>query len=89
METLVVKHEENVGRRRMCVANGEAEGTRSVKRQRRDTTVAALSNSDDNNPSDQNQQQLQQQQVDQTSSNATTVKRSSRFRGVSRSKLRN
>ena len=89
METMVVKNEENVGRRRMCVANGEAERTRSVKRRRRDTTVAALSNSDDNNQSDQNQQQLPQQQVDQTSSNATTVKRSSRFRGVSRSKLRN
>nr|POF11189.1 isoform 2 of ethylene-responsive transcription factor wri1 [Quercus suber] len=84
METMVLKNEENVGRQRMCVANGEAEGTRSVKRRRRDTTVAALSNSDDNNQSDQNQQQLPQQQVDQTSSNATTVKRSSRFRGVSR-----
>ena len=53
METMVVKNEENVGRLRMCVANGEAEGTRSVKRRarrRRDTTVAvaALSNSDDN-----------------------------------------
>ena len=47
METMVVKNEENVGRWRMCVANGEAEGTRSVKRRRRDTTVAALSNSDD------------------------------------------
>ncbi|KAK7852168.1 ethylene-responsive transcription factor wri1 [Quercus suber] len=84
METMVLKNEENVGRQRMCVANGEAEGTRSVKRRRRDTTVAALSNGDDNNQSDQNQQQLPQQQVDQTSSNATTVKRSSRFRGVSR-----
>lgn len=31
METMVVKNEENVGRWRMCVANGEAEGTRSVK----------------------------------------------------------
>ncbi|XP_030948026.1 AP2-like ethylene-responsive transcription factor At1g79700 [Quercus lobata] len=67
---MVVKNEENVGRLRMCVANGEAEGTRSVKRRRRDTTVAALSNSDDNyNKSDQKQQQLPQ---------------SSRFRGVSR-----
>ena len=52
METTVMKNEENVGRRRMCVANGEAERTRSVKRRRRDTTVAALSNSDDNNKSD-------------------------------------
>ena len=89
METMMVKNEESVGRQRMRVTNGEAEGTRSVKRRRRDKTVAALSNSDDNNQSDQNQQQLPQQQVDQTSSNATTVKRSSRFRGVSRSKLRN
>ena len=52
METMLVKNEENVGRRHMCVANGEAEGTRSVKRRRRDTTVAALSNSNDNNKSD-------------------------------------
>ena len=48
METMMVKNEENVGRQRMRVTNGEAEGTRSVKRRRRDKTVAALSNSDDN-----------------------------------------
>ncbi|KAK7852169.1 hypothetical protein CFP56_040107 [Quercus suber] len=76
METMVLKNEENVGRQRMCVANGEAEGTRSVKRHGEEIQL------DDNNQSDQNQQQLPQQQVDQTSSNATTVKRSSRFRGV-------
>ncbi|KAK6928286.1 AP2/ERF domain, partial [Dillenia turbinata] len=60
---------------------GETFVTRSVKRRRRDTTAVVPSS---NNHLSQEQKQMQlPNQVDQTSP-ATTVKRSSRFRGVSR-----
>ncbi|KAF5479204.1 hypothetical protein F2P56_000048 [Juglans regia] len=84
METILkVKNEENGRRRSMsCAADvDQAQAARCVKRRRRDPTAVALG-SDDNNQSQQ-QQQFPQQQTDQTST-ATTVKRSSKFRGVSR-----
>lgn len=57
-------------RRMMCMAEG-----RSIKRRRRDTNPATHSCN--------NVPQVQQEQAD-TSCTPTTVKRSSRFRGVSR-----
>uniref|UniRef100_B9IJT7 AP2/ERF domain-containing protein n=1 Tax=Populus trichocarpa TaxID=3694 RepID=B9IJT7_POPTR len=75
---MMIKNEENPGRRRGCIADSEAQVARCVKRRRRDPAIVALG-SDDN----QSQQQMPQKQTDQTSA-ATTVKRSSRFRGVSR-----
>lgn len=75
---MMIKNEENPGRRRGCIADNEAQVARYVKRRRRDPAIVALG-SDDN----QSQQQMPQKQTDQTSA-ATTVKRSSRFRGVSR-----
>lgn len=85
MKTMGVKNEEKVGRRRM--------GVNAKRRPRRDTSVVAISSivDDIDNQSDQHQQQLPQQEVlDQTSSTtATTVKRSSRYRGVSRSRKYN
>ncbi|XP_021808786.1 AP2-like ethylene-responsive transcription factor At1g79700 [Prunus avium] len=77
MELMVVKNEENPGRRRLSTADRETEATRSVKRRRRDPPAVAVSC--DNN---QSEQQLPQKPADPTS--ATTMKRSSRFRGVSR-----
>ncbi|PQQ06755.1 AP2-like ethylene-responsive transcription factor [Prunus yedoensis var. nudiflora] len=77
MELMMVKKEENPGRRRLSTADRETEATRSVKRRRRDPPAVAVSC--DNN---QSEQQLPQKPADPTS--ATTMKRSSRFRGVSR-----
>ncbi|KAH0973740.1 hypothetical protein GBA52_025896 [Prunus armeniaca] len=77
MELMMVKNEENPGRRRLSTADRETEATRSVKRRRRDPPAVAVSC--DNN---QSEQQLPQKPADPTS--ATTMKRSSRFRGVSR-----
>ncbi|XP_062153361.1 AP2-like ethylene-responsive transcription factor At1g79700 [Alnus glutinosa] len=80
METMRVKNEVNPRRRSKCVADGEAQATRCVKRRRRDpAAVARLSDDTQSQP----QQQFPQQQMDQTST-ASTVKRSSKFRGVSR-----
>lgn len=85
MEFMVVKNEENqpaAGRRRISVADGEVKAVRCVKRRRRDPAAAleaAVLSCGDNNQSSQ-----QQQQADQTSPATTTVKRSSKFRGVSR-----
>lgn len=73
MATMLVKKEEKPGRRRLSMADGEALEARCVKRRRRDSAAIALSC----NP------QQQQQVLDQASM-PTTVKRSSRFRGVSR-----
>ncbi|KAG6659366.1 hypothetical protein CIPAW_03G029500 [Carya illinoinensis] len=65
-----------------CAADvDQAQAARCVKRRRRDIPTAVAPGSDDNNHS-RHQQQFQQQ-TDQTST-ATTVKRSSKFRGVSR-----
>ncbi|KAJ7970954.1 AP2-like ethylene-responsive transcription factor [Quillaja saponaria] len=77
MAMRMAKNEESMARRKDCVADDDTQGTRCVKRRRRDPAAVA-SNSDGN----QNQKQLAQQ-VDQNST-ANTVKRSSRFRGVSR-----
>nr|QNI23755.1 AP2/ERF transcription factor [Camptotheca acuminata] len=78
MAMVTIKNEENSARRRMCLVDGEAAEARCVKRRRRDTTATVLGG--DNQ---QIQQQQPHQQVDQTSV-PTTVKRSSRFRGVSK-----
>ncbi|GAY61907.1 hypothetical protein CUMW_213630 [Citrus unshiu] len=77
MEMMMVKQEETQGRRRaLVVVDGEVQSARCVKRRRRDPAVTSLG-CDDN--------QSQQQQNDHISgAAATTVKRSSRFRGVSR-----
>lgn len=75
----MVKSEENTGRRRMRTADGST-ASRCVKRRRRDSPlIAAVSiNSDD---TEQKQPQVNGAALVAT---ATTVKRSSRFRGVSR-----
>lgn len=72
---MMVKNEQNLGRRRVCSTEGDIQAVRCVKRRRRDPAVVTLGAEDN---------QTQQHQTDQTSA-ATTVKRSSRFRGVSRS----
>ncbi|KAA8530326.1 hypothetical protein F0562_005035 [Nyssa sinensis] len=78
MATITVKNEEKRGKRRVCMVDGEAAEARCVKRRRRDSTAAVLGC--DNQ---QIQHQQPHQQVDQTSV-PNTVKRSSRFRGVSK-----
>ena len=78
MEMMIVKDEQYQGRRRMCPADGEVQAVRCVKRRRRDPASFAVG-------CHYNQGQQPQQQNDQTTV-ATTVKRSSRFRGVSRCK---
>ncbi|KAM1357999.1 hypothetical protein EV1_044677 [Malus domestica] len=77
MELMMVKNEENPGRRRLSAADREVQAARCVKRRRRDPPAVAVSS--DNN---QSELQLPQKPADQTP--ATTMKRSSRFRGVSR-----
>ncbi|KAL9677597.1 hypothetical protein QQ045_005830 [Rhodiola kirilowii] len=80
MEMSMVKREENTGRRRMRVVDGNT-ATRCVKRRRRDPPlVAAVSITSE-------EADLKQLLVDGGAvpvATATTVKRSSRFRGVSR-----
>ncbi|XWS40844.1 hypothetical protein CRYUN_Cryun17cG0030900 [Craigia yunnanensis] len=76
MEMMMVKDEQYLGRRRMCSADGEVQAARSVERRQRDPASVALGCGD-------NQGQQPQQQNDQTNA-AATVKRSSKFRGVSR-----
>ncbi|XP_031287315.1 AP2-like ethylene-responsive transcription factor At1g16060 [Pistacia vera] len=69
MEMVMVKSEGNQVRRRAYMpAESEVQATRCVKRRRRDHVVAASRGCDDQ----------------QTGTTATTVKRSSKFRGVSR-----
>ncbi|KAB2053260.1 hypothetical protein ES319_A12G175600v1 [Gossypium barbadense] len=75
MEIVTAKSEFSPGRTRLCTAEDNAIDTNYIKRRRRDHSNSALGLS--------NQQQRHQQlQGDQPT--ATTVKRSSRFRGVSR-----
>ncbi|KAL0424335.1 UNVERIFIED_CONTAM: Ethylene-responsive transcription factor WRI1 [Sesamum radiatum] len=69
----VIKVEDSTIRRRGCMVDSKATEARLVKRRRRETVAAALG--DD--------QPLQQQESNAIST-PTTVKRSSRFRGVSR-----
>ncbi|XP_030531086.2 AP2-like ethylene-responsive transcription factor At1g16060 [Rhodamnia argentea] len=79
MEMLMVKTEETAGQRRAYVAaDGQAPRPCCVKRRRRDPASSVLLRR-----SDEAGQGHQPQQADQASS-AATVKRSSRFRGVSR-----
>lgn len=78
MEMTRVKSEESLGRRRICMTDAEVQTARCVKRRRRDLSVVTLSSDDQSQ-----QQPLPNQQHEQASA-ATTVKRSSRFRGVSR-----
>uniref|UniRef100_A0A2C9UVG6 AP2/ERF domain-containing protein n=1 Tax=Manihot esculenta TaxID=3983 RepID=A0A2C9UVG6_MANES len=74
---VMVKNEENHGRRRICMVEGASQATHHVKRRRRDPSAVAPVGDETQS------QQLQQQQTDQASA-TTAVKRSSRFRGVSR-----
>ena len=80
MERMMVKSEENIENRYMCLAESQVQAVRGVKRRRREPAAVTVRTDEDLS---QHQQQ-QQQQTDKTS--ATTVKRSSRFRGVSRSR---
>ncbi|XVF60466.1 hypothetical protein PTKIN_Ptkin08bG0049200 [Pterospermum kingtungense] len=75
MEMMMVKDEQFLGRRRMCSVDTEVQAVRPVKRRRRDPASVAFG-------CDGNQGQQQNDQTNAAS--ATTVKRSSRFRGVSR-----
>ncbi|XP_022983797.1 AP2-like ethylene-responsive transcription factor At1g16060 [Cucurbita maxima] len=68
---LVLKNEENL---RICWTGGQAQAIRRVKRRRREPASAATDQT--------NKQQCVKQQSDQAPT--TTMKRSSRFRGVSR-----
>lgn len=72
MEFASVKSESSLESHRMLIIEGEANTSKVLKRKRRDSTVAALR---------VNGQELQPQGDQLTT---TTVKRSSRFRGVSR-----
>jgi len=77
----------SLGRRRLCMIEEErraGETGKCIKRRRRDPSTFALSC----NINDQQSDQQQQQSLgDRTAAVATTVKRSSRFRGVSRFNL--
>ncbi|XAR65157.1 hypothetical protein NMG60_11009167 [Bertholletia excelsa] len=73
-----VKSQESSARRRPCEVDGDAPVTKCVKRRRREPSTVSLGCRDQGK-----EQQPQPQQVDH-SPIATTVKRSSRFRGVSR-----
>ncbi|MBA0718241.1 hypothetical protein Golax_005996 [Gossypium laxum] len=75
MEIVTAKSQFSPGRTRLCTAEDNAIDTKCIKRRRRDHSNSALGLSNQ-------QQQHQQLQGDQPT--ATTVKRSSRFRGVSR-----
>ncbi|CAI9109633.1 OLC1v1009492C1 [Oldenlandia corymbosa var. corymbosa] len=82
----MIKSEENPGKRRVCMLDGEALDGKPVKRRRRDQnqngTNAEVSSHQI--PGQRLQVREQMEQADQPSSAPTTVKRSSRFRGVSR-----
>ncbi|PIN16332.1 hypothetical protein CDL12_11016 [Handroanthus impetiginosus] len=73
MAMAVIKSEEHLKKSQICMTDGEAPPARAVKRRRREATDSILGNT----------QHLQQQEKSPTST-PTTVKRSSRFRGVSR-----
>ena len=81
MEMVTVKSELSPGRRRLCMAEGDTIETKCIKRHRRDPSTGALGCNNQ-----QGEQQQKQLQGDQPT--ATTVKRSSRFRGVSRFYMR-
>ncbi|XP_048434916.1 ethylene-responsive transcription factor WRI1-like [Pyrus x bretschneideri] len=77
MELTMVKNEENPGRRHLCAEDPEAQAAGCVNRRRRDPPPVAGSCENS-----QTEQKLPQKLADQTL--VTTMKRSSRFRGVSR-----
>lgn len=87
MEMSSLKSEVGTGSRGLCTLEGDISMTKCVKRRRRSPSLALLN------------QGIEQQQpqavalVDQpnaaTTTTTSTVKRSSRFRGVSRSNLFN
>jgi hypothetical protein len=64
------------GARRLRMIEGDALANKCIKRRRRESPVPAISCN--------NEGQKQQQQKQQTATTTTGVKRSSRFRGVSR-----
>ncbi|KAM7267117.1 hypothetical protein ACFE04_009283 [Oxalis oulophora] len=76
MEKIIVKEEENLGKRRAYMANGEPS-----KRRRRGANAVVLGCNED--PQKQ-ELSVSHQQTEQNPAVATTVKRSSRFRGVSK-----
>ena len=76
----VVKSEVSPVRRRLCEMEGELPVAKCGKRRRREPNALALGCT--NQADQQKPQQLQA--VDQSTTTTTTVKRSSRFRGVSR-----
>ncbi|XP_052189996.1 AP2-like ethylene-responsive transcription factor At1g79700 [Diospyros lotus] len=82
MEMKMVKNEEKPGRLHRFAVDGEASEARCVKRRRRDLAAAAAACACDVQETSL-QQQPSCQQGDRASAH-TTVKRSSRFRGVSR-----
>lgn len=78
MELVTAKSELSPGRRGLCATEGDSTTeTKCIKRRRRSDP-----SNGNNNQGEQQQQQKQQVKGDQPT--ATTVKRSSRFRGVSR-----
>ncbi|KAK9116862.1 hypothetical protein Sjap_015809 [Stephania japonica] len=76
MEMVQVKCELSPGRRRACMGNDEMR--KCVKRRRREPNKEIVDCDNLQN------EKGQQQNVDQATTSSTTVKRSSRFRGVSR-----
>ncbi|KAF6168477.1 hypothetical protein GIB67_005029 [Kingdonia uniflora] len=76
MEMTMEKSEENSGRHRLCMEDDSHEARKSVKRRRRNN----MANCDNGHK----EQQEQQPQEVNKSSTSTNVKRSSKFRGVSR-----
>ncbi|KAK3041543.1 hypothetical protein RJ639_000677 [Escallonia herrerae] len=80
MDVTEVKSELGLGNRRLCPVEGESSLAKCVKRRRRSPSLLTLNC---NGPQGL-QQQLQAPLVDKPTATTTTVKRSSRFRGVSR-----
>ncbi|XP_054796330.1 AP2-like ethylene-responsive transcription factor At1g16060 [Prosopis cineraria] len=82
METTMMMMKSEESKRSQLMEEDQFQGTRYVKRRRRESCAAAINNNDA--PSDQKQQQLQPQLQGDQNLSTSTVKRSSRFRGVSR-----
>ncbi|KAF5741010.1 Integrase-type DNA-binding superfamily protein [Tripterygium wilfordii] len=81
MEMTTAKFEISPKRHFLSPKEDHAVETKSVKRRRKNPSAAASSS---NTQQVESQQQQQQSLTDQTNTSTTTVKRSSRFRGVSR-----
>ncbi|XVF43059.1 hypothetical protein PTKIN_Ptkin02bG0010500 [Pterospermum kingtungense] len=78
MEVVTAKSELSPARRPLCLAEGGTIETKCIRRRRRDPSTGALG------CNNQGEQQRQRQRLQGDQPTATTVKRSSRFRGVSR-----